>query len=145
MKSVGYVVGVGEGRAEVVLGAHKECRHCGACLAALDEKQRRLPALNDIGASVGQQVEIEIEPAHAVGAAFLMFVVPVVAAVGLGLLGAHAAGSLGLRRDFGGIGLGSVGLVCSFLLMRYVEKASCRSGIARIVRITDDDSAEGGA
>jgi positive regulator of sigma E activity len=145
MRSIGHVVGVAEGRAEVVLGAHRECKHCGACLAALDEKQRTLPAVNQIGAAVGQCVEIEIEPAHAVGLAFLMFVVPVVAAVGLGLLGAHTAGSLGLRRDLGGIALGSVGLVCSFLLMRYVDKVACRGGIARIVKIADDDSAEGGA
>lgn len=146
MKSVGYVLRADENGAEVVLGAHHECKHCGACLASLDATQRKLKAVNKIGASEGQRVEIEIEPRHAVAAAFLMFVFPVVAAVGCGILGAHLAGMLGFRRDLGGIGLGSVGLACSFLLLRHVERMSSRGGIATIVKlIADEDSAEGGA
>jgi hypothetical protein len=76
----------------------------------------------------------------------MMFVVPVVAAVGCGILGAHLAGSLGIRRDLGGIGLGSAGLVCSFLLLRCLERMSSRNGMARIVKlIADEDSSKGGA
>jgi sigma-E factor negative regulatory protein RseC len=146
MKSVGYVIRTDEHGTEVVLGAHHECKHCGACLASIDATQRRVKAVNKIGASKGQRVEIEIKPRHAVAAAFLIFVVPVVAAIGCGILGSHVAETLGLRRDLGGIGLGSAGLVGSFLLLRYVERVNSRVGIATIVKlITDEDSAEGGA
>ena len=132
MRSVAYVVKKGDGVAEVVLGRHLECKQCGSCIGAMSNKERRLEAINEIGAEAGQRVEIEIEPRHAVGAAFVMFVLPVISALGLGFAGSYLAGSIGLRRDLGGILMGTLGFVFAFLLLRHIEN----SGRGRIPRIT---------
>ena len=144
MRNSGYVVSVREDRAEVVLGAHLECKHCGACIAAVSEKERKLDAINEIGARAGQKVEIELKPGYAVSAAFLIFVLPVIAAIGGGFAGYSLGGALGLRPDLAGIGLGVLGLVMSFVLLRYIEKTGSAARMPRIVGlITDDDPQEG--
>jgi sigma-E factor negative regulatory protein RseC len=134
MKSVAYVVGVQGSTAQVVLGSHLECKQCGACIATLGNKERNLEAVNDIGAAVGQRVEVEIAPRHAVGAAFLLFVMPVISALVFGFVGAYLAARLGLRRDLGGIGLGIAGFSCSFLLLRYIDRTR-KAGMPRIVKL----------
>lgn len=133
----------GDRLTEVVLGKHIECKQCGSCIGAMSNKERRLEAINEIGAEVGQRVEIEVEPRHAVAAAFLMFVLPVLSALGLGFAGSYLAGSIGLRRDVGGILMGTLGFVFAFLLLRHVERSS-RGRIPRITRlIPDGDEPEG--
>ena len=138
------MVSVKEDRAEVVLGAHLECGHCGACIAAVSEKERKLEAINEIGARAGQRVEIELKPLHALSAAFLLFILPVLAAAGGGFAGYAVGGALGWRRDLTGIGLGVLALVLSFLLLRHVEKTASAGRIPRIVGlIAEDDMQEG--
>jgi sigma-E factor negative regulatory protein RseC len=145
MRNSGYVVSVAKDRAEVVLGAHLECKHCGACLAAVGNKRRTLDAINEIGAGIGQRVIIELKPGHAVGAAFLIFVLPVFAALGGGLAGYHIGELLGLRGDLMGIGLGSAALVLTFLLLKHIDRSSPADRIPRIVELVSDrDPEEGG-
>ena len=55
MRNSGYVVGVTKDIAEVVLGSHLECKHCGACIAAAGDKQRKLEAVNE---KIAQLTEI---------------------------------------------------------------------------------------
>jgi sigma-E factor negative regulatory protein RseC len=144
MRSVAYVVSVSNGVAEIVLGRHLECEQCGSCIAAMSKQERRLEALNDIGAGVGQRVEIEVKPVLAVGAAFLMFVFPVVAALALGFAASYIAGYAGLPGDLFGIGVGTLGFICSFLILRHIEKSG-RSRIPRIIKLLpDQDRPEGG-
>lgn len=144
MRSVAYVTSIENGTAEVVLGKHIECKQCGGCAVAGGNKERRLKARNEIEAEVGQKVEIEIDPAHAVTAAFIMFVLPVIAALALGFTGSYLAGFLGWPRDAAGIGLGTVGFVCSFLLLRHIERSSS-IGLPRIVKlVSEDQPPEGG-
>ena len=146
MRNSGFVVSVTKDTAEVVLGAHLECKHCGACVAAASDKQRKLDALNEIGARAGERVIVELKPQHAVLAAFLIFVLPVVAALGGGFAGYRLAGTLGLRRDIVGVGLGAAALVLSFLLLRYVERTGQAARMPRIVGlVTDHDPLEGGS
>jgi sigma-E factor negative regulatory protein RseC len=109
MRNVGYVVNLKENLAEVMLGRHAECKSCGACLASMDQKQRKLVATNHMGARAGQRVEVEIRPIHAVGAAFLIFIVPVIAALGAGFLGYRIFQSIGWPATAGAIGLGCLG------------------------------------
>jgi sigma-E factor negative regulatory protein RseC len=143
MRNHGYVVSLREKVAEVVLGGHAECKHCGACLAALDEKRRTLPASNEIGARVGQKVEVEIAPGRAVTAAFVLFILPLVAAFVGGWGGYRLGPGLGLPAAAGGVGFGLAGFVLVFVALRHLEKAGGRESIARIVRIDEDDDSEG--
>jgi sigma-E factor negative regulatory protein RseC len=145
MRTIGNVVSVSENSAQVVLGVHTECRHCGACAAGLEDRQRTVEAANAIRAAVGQRVEVEIEPAHAVGAALLIFIMPLVVALAGGLGGYRLAAYLGLRADVCGIGLGVVAFIAVFVLLRHIDRLRSGALIARIVRLVpDEDLPEGG-
>ncbi len=139
MRNVGHVVRVREGSAEVVMGAHLECKRCGACMAGIEEKQRTLEATNGIGATVGQKVEIEIEPTQAVGAAFLIFILPLIAALLGGWAGYRLAGYTGLRADAGGIGLGVIAFIAAFALLRHIDRLRSGALIARIVKLVPEE------
>jgi sigma-E factor negative regulatory protein RseC len=145
MRNLGYVVNVDIDKAEVVLGEHLTCEGCGACVAVMGGKQRKLVAANDIGAQIGQKVEIEIPPRYAVGAAFLLFIFPLMAALGGGLPGYHLAHRVGLVPEVGAIVLGGVSLMISYLVVKAVGDGLGMRRLPRIVRtLTDNQPPEGG-
>jgi sigma-E factor negative regulatory protein RseC len=143
MRSIGHVAKVKPGLAEVLLGKHAQCAGCGACIAAADDRERRIEAANDLGAPEGARVEVEIPPGRLVGAAFLMFLLPVFAALAGGYTGYRIAGPLGVHPTLMGIGLGCLAFAGSFLVLRGVERAGRRSGLPRIMRVLEEDGPEG--
>jgi sigma-E factor negative regulatory protein RseC len=92
---------------------------------------------------VGERVEVEIEPARAVGAAFLMFILPLVAAVGGGIAGHRLGPLLGMPAAAAGIATGVLCLALAFVVLRRVERAT-RHRLPEIVRVIRDDQPEGG-
>jgi sigma-E factor negative regulatory protein RseC len=108
-------------------------------MAGIEEKQRTLEATNGIGATVGQKVEIEIEPTQAVGAAFLIFILPLIAALLGGWAGYRLAGYTGLRADAGGIGLGVIAFIAAFALLRHIDRLRSGALIARIVKLVPEE------
>jgi sigma-E factor negative regulatory protein RseC len=143
MRSTGHVVKVKPGLAEVLLGRHAQCVRCGGCIAGADDRERRVEAVDRLGAAVGAKVEIEISPGRVVGAAFLVFLLPVLVALAGGYAGYSLGGRLGVSPALMGIGLGCLALVGSFFLIRLADKARGRSDLPRIVRILDEDEPEG--
>lgn len=143
MRNIGYVAEVKPGLAEVLLGKHAQCAGCGACIAAADDRERRIEVSNEIGAARGAKVEIEISPGHLVWAGFLLFILPVVAALAGGYAGYLVAGLLGGPPTPAGIVVGSLAFAGSFLIIRRADKAGPRSGLPRIIRILDPDEPEG--
>jgi len=144
MRNVGRVVNLQGDLAEIALGRHAACKSCGACLASLDPKQRTLLAENDRGAGIGNTVEIEVPPVRAVGAAFLLFMVPLFSALAGAYLGHRLARALGWPEVAGAIVLGCLAFMLSFLILRFVERAGSQASMARIVRILpDEDELEG--
>lgn len=143
MRSIGYVCKTGSDAAEVLLGKHAQCAGCGACIAASDTRERRLAVANDIGAAEGDRVEIEIPPGRLVVAAFMMFILPVVAALGGAYSGYRLAGSLAFPPVPVGIALGCLAFAGSFLLLKGVERTGRKAGLPRIIRILNEDDIEG--
>jgi positive regulator of sigma E activity len=89
-------------------------------------------------------VEVEIRPVDAVGAAFLIFILPLIAALGGGFGGYQAASAIGWTPAGGAIILGLVSFILSFLLLRQVERMRSKADLAQIVRILpDEEPAEG--
>ena len=145
MRNLGYVVNVDMDKAEVLLGEHLACKRCGGCMAAMGEKQRRLLAANDIGARIGQKVEIETPPGYAVSAAFLLFIFPLMVAFGAGVVGYHLGQRVGLLPEVGAVGLGGVCFILSYLVVKVLGDGSGLRRLPRIVRtLTDNQPAEGG-
>ena len=143
MRSIGYVVKAMPDSAEVTLGKHAHCAGCGACIAAADDRERRIDAENYVGAKEGEKVEIEFSSGRLIGAALLIFVVPLVVALAGGYAGYRIAGPLGLPPTIVGIGTGCLAFAGSLGLLRWADKAGRRSGRPRIVRILDQDETEG--
>jgi sigma-E factor negative regulatory protein RseC len=139
MKSVGRVVNSKDDIAEIAVGRHADCKRCGACLASLDAKQRTLLAANEQGAVIGDLVEIEIPPAHTVGAAFLVFIAPLLAALAGAYLGHRVARALGWPVTAVAAGLGILAFMLLFVLLRSVERRVSQSRMGRIVRIMSDE------
>ena len=143
MRSIGYVVKATPDVAEILLGKHAQCARCGGCMAAQNDGQRMINASNEIGASEGAVVEIEVSPGRLVAAAFFMFMLPVLVALAGGYAGYRLAGLLGGPPTLVGLGLGLLAFASSFLLLRAVERAGRESALPKIVRILDREDIEG--
>jgi positive regulator of sigma E activity len=144
MRSIAYVVKTGPEGADVLLGKHAQCVRCGGCLAAADDTQRRIKVSNEIGAAEGVRVEIEVSPGLLVGAAFLMFMLPVFVALAGGYAGYRLAGALGGPPTLIGIGLGCLAFAASFLVLKVMGESGRKSALPRIIRILSEDETEGG-
>jgi sigma-E factor negative regulatory protein RseC len=143
MRSIGYVAKVEKDHAEVLLGKHAQCAGCGACIAASDTRERRIRTASASGVAEGDKVEVEIPPQGLVAAAFLLFILPVIAALAGAYIGYRLAASLDVPPPVAGIALGCIAFAASFLLARSVGKAGRVGGLPRIIRILDVDETEG--
>lgn len=86
MNRNGVVTELKGDRALVQLLRHTACGECGACTLGDDSKQIKIECANDVGAQVGEFVEIDLEAPNVLGAAFIMYMVPLGALL-LGVLG----------------------------------------------------------
>jgi len=144
MKQVGYVVAVRGGVADIAVGEHSECNKCGACLATIGKKRKEVEVANGIGADVGDKVEVETAPGFTVVAAFLLFIVPIMAGAIGAIAGYHLLPAAGLGRTPGAV-VGAVVLVAgSLLLLRCAERVYFSKHLPNIVRVlASGDSREG--
>ena len=140
MKNSGYVVDTAGGAAQVVLKEHAACGRCGACLGSETQVQRRFWVANEVGAKIGQQVEVEIPPGRAVLASFLIFILPLAAGFAGGLAGYRLAGTVGLGPTAGALIVGSVCFLASFIIGRSVERVCLGTSPARIVGACSEEA-----
>lgn len=73
---------------DVVARRPKACENCGACRLA-DVKPKPITAINDVGADVGEWVELELDSGHMLRAVALAYGVPLLAFF-VGLLSGEA-------------------------------------------------------
>ncbi|MCK4904752.1 SoxR reducing system RseC family protein [bacterium] len=76
MIEIGKVIKIEENRAVVLLSASEHCDKCRICMLD-DEGQRTLTADNDIGAKIGNEVEIFISEGMISKLSFLVFILPI--------------------------------------------------------------------
>lgn len=85
----GIVLAVSGRRAEVKASRHNDCSSCGACPG---NSAMVLDAYNPVGAKVGQQVMVEIQEVNMLYAAFLVYIMPLIAIFAGVWAGDYAAG-----------------------------------------------------
>ena len=91
------------------VGRHEECTGCGACPSS---RHVMLDAVNDLGAKPGQRVRFEMREEHVLLGAFVVFLMPLIAA-GLGaLLGWQMSVAQGVDETNGAV----AGAVFFFLM-----------------------------
>ncbi len=80
----GVVLEVSDGLARVRVGRHSDCISCGACAGA---QNIVVDAVNRLGAEPGQRVRFELQEEQVLTGAFVVFILPLLAAGIGGLAG----------------------------------------------------------
>lgn len=145
MNRNGVVTAVKGERAVVQLLKHTACGDCGACHLGDDSKHIKIECANEVGAQVGEFVEIDLESPNVLGAAFIMYMIPL-AALLAGVLGTSliymllssngiAAGSA--YKELVGAGVGVVLMALSYFIIKSKEDkfSDSQKYLSRITKV----------
>lgn len=139
MDQIGKVINVHGTIAVVQIRRHEACVKCGACGGA-SMRAATVEASNDIGAVVGQLVKLEIEAREVLGAAFIVYILPLAfmfAGFAVGMVLARAVGLSGSREAVAAV-TGVIFLALSFAVIHYIDKKMGRMKlIARITQVVE--------
>lgn len=145
MNKQGVVTAVHGTTAVVRLGRHSACASCGACSHGSSEagKEMLVEALNEAGAAVGDSVQVDLESVQVVRAAFIFYVIPLIAllagvfATQMLLRTWEVAGNPELWAALGG----TVLMVGAFAGIRVNEGRLRKSGryLSRVVEICSEN------
>lgn len=117
----GIVLEVVGDMAKVKTSRHNDCENCGACPG---NSAMVLDALNPVGAKPGQRVAIEVQEINMLKAAFIVYILPLIAVfIGavLGNLFAQKTGNESLWFQVVG---GIVAFVLSVVYIKYFDSAA---------------------
>lgn len=120
----GMVMSVADGLAHVKVGRHEDCSGCGACASS---RNVFVDAVNRVGAQPGQRVRFAVQEEKVLLAAFMVFVLPLLAAALGAAAGWQAALSYGWEEDYA-MGIGAlVFFLLSWLLVRCYDRRVSRN------------------
>jgi positive regulator of sigma E activity len=125
MRENGKVISTKNDRAEVEVAARGECEHCSAHSICnwTGTSLRRVLAVNQVGAAMGDVVELETVEGTGAKSNLLVFGIPVLLMVAGVLIG-----GLVLRKDLWSGILSGVGLALGFGIVKIIDVAVNRSG-----------------
>lgn len=117
-----------ENKAVVKVRPNLSCENCGRCGGFFGDPEKRqedlVEVLNPIGAGKGQLVRLEARPTEVLLAAFMLYLLPLVAL----LIGLFAGRSIALswevagNADIWGLSTGVVFMVILFIVLRLHER-----------------------
>ncbi|MGI6308841.1 MAG: SoxR reducing system RseC family protein [Dethiobacteria bacterium] len=129
MEQFGQVMELVENnKALVKVQQHSACAGCGACKGFFGDPEKKghllVEVMNPIGAQKGEVVRLEARSQEILFAAFLLYLLPVLALLAGLFAGRGFAISRGLSvsPDLGGLALGLTAMVSVFLILRGQEK-----------------------
>lgn len=139
MREYGHVVSISEQAAVVAMRMSGECKKCGLCMKSSDGKEVLLLAKNEVDASVGDIVEIEISPGKVIAAAFIVYMIPIIMTVVGFLIGSALVG--GSEESGIPIGMAVIFLVASFFGVWMYDKRVRRKETreATVLRVVEDE------
>lgn len=133
----GLVVEVINEEAKIRVGRHNDCKNCGACPG---NDSMIISANNKIGAEPGQRVLFEIKEKNVLKAAFIVFIVPLIAlfigAMLGGFIGEYFAFNTRMLQIVGGV----IAFALSVIIVKAFDKATSENVKSKpvIVRILSD-------
>ncbi len=112
---------IGGNLAKIKASRHNDCENCGACPG---NSAMVLEALNDIGAKPGQRVAFEVREVNMLKAAFIVYILPLIAI----LMGAMAGGKVAERLSsevlWWQIAGGVLAFILSVIYIKYFDNAA---------------------
>ncbi len=107
--------------AKVKTSRHNDCENCGACPG---NSAMVLEALNDIGAKPGQRVAIEVKEVNMLKAAFIVYILPLIAVFFGAMTGGIVAERLGSEVLWWQIAGGVLAFILSVAYIKYFDHAA---------------------
>ena len=101
------------------------CESCSArhhCVALEGGRIIEIEAINDIGARVGDLVELNLEPSSVFTLSFLLYLVPALSLVIGAIIGQQAAVAFELNENLMSALTGFIFLIISFIVMKLIGK-----------------------
>lgn len=105
--------------AKVKVGRHNECKNCGACPG---DSSVVIEAKNAIGAKKGQRISFQIKETNMLMAAFVVYIVPLVAVVVGVIVGQIIAKKFGYDLRGFQIGGGIITFILSMINIKKFDK-----------------------
>ncbi len=109
MREIGVIVSAKDEMVQVQIAKREGCEGCHGCVS-LQPNLMQVEARNDIRATVGNMVEVEIQARHVVGYAFLVFIFPILMMIAGYLLGMRIAAGEAITGE----GYGILGAIAGF-------------------------------
>lgn len=131
MKQYGTVVELTQGKATLQIPRSTACGDkCGSCSSHCKQEKIEIDVKNRLNAVVGDRVEVESETKTILGAAFLVYIVPVVMLF-VGMIVANMiANSMGiLLNEFVSLLIGVVFMAITFLGIRLYDRQHSKKQI----------------
>lgn len=123
MKESGTVIEVKNGIASVEVARSAACEHCKACHLGRDAQIMVAEAQNDAQAEVGDKVYIELEQKIILGAAVIVYIIPLLFLIIGYLIGSNLANWLGVSyNEEIGVAFGFSLLALSYIIVWYINK-----------------------
>ncbi len=98
------------------------CGARGACHTLSGDRKREITALNQAGAQEGDRVLLAIPRKAALGAGFLVYIVPIMALIAGAVVGKRLAPDWGWQVQNAAVVLGLGSLVACWMALRWVSK-----------------------
>lgn len=124
MKEIGKVIKIEEDQATIMIQRSTACGECGNCQVGREKLQMVMTADNEVGAMVGDEVEIDLENVNFMTAMLIAYGFPLLALM-VGIFGGYYGMlALGLSdstaQALGSI-IGLVALAASYAVIKYKD------------------------
>ena len=126
----GVVIEVNGEMAKVKSSRHGDCKNCGACPG---DNAAVLDVQNPLGAKPGQRVAFEMKEVNMIKAAFVVYIMPLIAAFLGAVIGTWLGGKMQKSLQPFQIGGGILGFLLSVIYVKIFDKSA--SGDAKMIPI----------
>ena len=125
MNQHGYVIELVDGTtAKIKMQKHSACAACGKCASSTDKKDIIVEVDNNIGAKVGDYVEVNMDSVNVIKAAAIVYIVPLIALLG-GTIISYAILNfidIGMNKEVLSGFIGIVLTIISYLLIKSKDR-----------------------
>lgn len=120
----GLVIEVIDNVAKIKVGRHNDCKNCGACPGS---DSVIISANNKVGAKPGQRVAFQMKEVNILSAAFVVFILPLIAAVIGVLLGWVVGKYSGFNTHIFQIAGGIIAFLLSMIFVKLFDRSTTES------------------